>query len=107
MTKATKPRWSPEWSNDVFSVAERDLRWGRVRKLMRAAGVDLIVCLTNTNAHGRGSANHRYLTQLGDNSEEQTVAFPLEGDGDGLAFTRRGVALLELVRRHPADAARL
>ncbi|MGA2393735.1 MAG: M24 family metallopeptidase [Candidatus Lustribacter sp.] len=80
MTKATKPRWSPEWSNDVFSVAERDLRWGRVRKLMRAAGVDLIVCLTNTNAHGRGSANHRYLTQLGDNSEEQTVAFPLEGE---------------------------
>lgn len=79
MTEGAKPRWSPEWSNAVFSIAERDLRWGRVRRLMREAGVDLIVCMTNTNAHGRGSANHRYLTQLGDNSEEQTVAFPLEG----------------------------
>jgi Xaa-Pro aminopeptidase len=79
MTDAPKHTWSPDWSNPVFSLAERDRRWERVRGLMRAEAVDLIVCMTNTNAHGRGSANHRYLTQLGDNSEEQTVAFPLEG----------------------------
>jgi Xaa-Pro dipeptidase len=79
VTDTVKPQWSPAWSNPVFSIAERDRRWGRVRKLMRDDGVDLIVCMTCTNAHGRGSANHRYLTQLGDNSEEQTVAFPLEG----------------------------
>lgn len=78
-SEVARQGWSQEWSNPVFSVAERDLRWGRVRKLMRDDGVDLIVCMTNTNAHGRGSANHRYLTQLGDNSEEQTVAFPVEG----------------------------
>ena len=79
MTDAAPQKWSSDWSNPVFSLAERDRRWARVRELMRAEGVDLIVCMTNTNAHGRGAANHRYLTQLGDNSEEQTVAFPLEG----------------------------
>lgn len=79
MMNVTQQQWSPEWSNPVFSIAERDRRWGRVRNLMRDDGVDLIVCLTCTNAHGRGAADHRYLTQLGDNSEEQTVAFPLAG----------------------------
>ena len=79
MTDAKKITWSPDWSNPVFSIAERDRRWTRVRRLMQAEKVDLIVCMSNTNAHGRGMANHRYLTQLGDNSEDQTVAFPLEG----------------------------
>jgi Xaa-Pro dipeptidase len=77
MTESKK--WSVDWSNPVFSIAERDHRWGRVRSLMQAEKVDLIVCMSNTNAHGRGMANHRYLTQLGDNSEDLTVAFPLEG----------------------------
>jgi Xaa-Pro dipeptidase len=77
MTESKK--WSADWSNPVFSIAERDRRWGRVRGLMQAEKVDLIVCMSNTNAHGRGMANHRYLTQLGDNSEDLTVAFPLEG----------------------------
>jgi Xaa-Pro dipeptidase len=72
-------KWSPDWSNPVFSIAERDRRWPRVRSLMQSEKVDLIVCMSNTNAHGRGIANHRYLTQLGDNSEDLTVAFPLEG----------------------------
>ena len=65
--------------DEPFGLAERDRRWARVRSLMEAEKVDLIVCMSNTNAHGRGSANHRYLTQLGDNSEDQTVAFPLAG----------------------------
>jgi Xaa-Pro dipeptidase len=72
-------KWSPEWSNAVFSTAERDARWAKVRKLMKAEGIDLIVCLPCTNSHNRGAADHRYLTQLGENSDEAIVAFPLDG----------------------------
>jgi hypothetical protein len=60
--------WSLEWSNAVFSLEERDLHWGKVRKLMGQAGVDAIVGLPCTNSHDRGAADARYLTQLGENS---------------------------------------
>jgi len=80
--------WSPEWSNAVFSLEERDRRWARVRDLMRRDGIDLVVCLPCTNSHDRGQADARYLTQLGENSDEATVAFPLEGQVD--AFHTRG-----------------
>ena len=63
----------------MFSLAERDARWAKVRALMRADGIDLIVCLPCTNSHNRGAADHRYLTQLGENSDECIVAFPVEG----------------------------
>jgi len=72
-------KWSEAWSNAVFSLAERDARWAKVRALMRADGIDLIVCLPCTNSHNRGAADHRYLTQLGENSDECIVAFPVEG----------------------------
>jgi hypothetical protein len=73
-------KWSPEWSNAVFSLEERDRRWALVRKLMAKAGIDVIVCFPLTHQHGRGAADSRYLTQLGENSDEVTVAFPIEGD---------------------------
>src|SRR5438309_12057994 len=82
--------WRPEWSNAVFSLEERDRRWGRVRELMRRDGIDLIVCLPCTNSHDRGQADARYLTQLGENSDEATVAFPIEGRVDAW-HTRGGV----------------
>src|SRR4030095_704754 len=82
--------WSPEWSNAVFSMEERDRRWARVRDLMRRDGIDLIVCLPCTNSHDRGQADARYLTQLGENSDETTVAFPIEGRVDAW-HTRGGV----------------
>ncbi len=72
--------WSPEWSNAVFSVEERDRRWKRVRELMARDGIDVIVCLPCTNSHDRGQADARYLSQLGENSDETTVVFPLEGE---------------------------
>jgi Xaa-Pro aminopeptidase len=71
--------WTAEWSNAVFSLDERDARWRKVRDLMRRDGIDLIVCLPCTNSHDRGQADARYLTQLGENSDETTVAFPVEG----------------------------
>ncbi len=71
--------WDPSWSNAVFSLDERDRRWAKVRKLMARDGIDLILCLPCTNSHDRGQADARYLTQLGENSDETTVAFPIEG----------------------------
>lgn len=71
--------WTPRWSNAVFSLEERDRRWAKVRKLMARDGIDVIVCLPCTNSHDRGQADARYLTQLGENSDETTVAFPIEG----------------------------
>ena len=71
--------WSPEWSNAVFSLGERDRRWAKVRRLMARDGVDVIFCLPCTNSHDRGAADARYLTQLGENSDESVVAFPIEG----------------------------
>jgi Xaa-Pro dipeptidase len=72
--------WSPDWSNAVFSLEERDLRWKRVRELMARDVVDVIVCLPWTSNHDRGQADARYLTQLGENSDETTVVFPVEGE---------------------------
>ena len=72
-------QWAPDWSNAVFSLEERDRRWARVRSLMARDGIDLIVCFPLTHQHGRGAADARYLTQLGENSDEVTVAFPIEG----------------------------
>lgn len=71
--------WSAAWSNAVFSLDERDRRWAKVRRLMARDGIDLIICLPCTNSHDRGQADPRYLTQLGENSDETTVAFPIEG----------------------------
>jgi Xaa-Pro aminopeptidase len=82
--------WSPAWSNAVFSLDERDRRWARVRELMRRDGIDLLVCLPCTNSHDRGQADARYLTQLGENADETTVAFPIEGRVDAW-HTRGGV----------------
>jgi Xaa-Pro dipeptidase len=73
-------KWSPEWSNAVFPLEERDRRWARVRSLMANAGIDAIVCFPLTHQHGRSAADARYLTQLGENSDEVTCVFPLEGD---------------------------
>jgi Xaa-Pro aminopeptidase len=47
---------------------------------MARDGIDVIVCLPCTNKHDRGQQDPRYLTQLGENSDETTVVFPLEGD---------------------------
>ena len=82
--------WNADWSNAVFSLEERDRRWSRVRGLIRRDGIDLVVCLPYTNSHDRGQADARYLTQLGENSDETTVAFPIEGRVDAW-HTRGGV----------------
>jgi Xaa-Pro dipeptidase len=73
-------QWSSEWSTPVFSLVERDRRWTSVRNLMARDGIDVIICLPNTNRRDRGQQDARYLTQLGENCEETTVVFPLDGE---------------------------
>ena len=77
--KTDPKKWSEDWSNVVFSIKERSRRWSKVRRLMKRDGVDLIVCMPCTNSHDRGQADARYLTQLGENSDEVSVAFPVTG----------------------------
>jgi Xaa-Pro aminopeptidase len=72
--------WDPEWSTPVFSTAERDRRWKRLRELMARDGIDYIVCLPQTGRFNRGNASALYLTQLGENDEWVTVLFPREGN---------------------------
>ena len=83
-----------------FSVEERDQRWARVRTLMARDGIDLIVCFPLTHQHGRSAGDARYLTQLGENSDEVTVAFPIEGSMNCVALPRRCLAIVELVYRY-------
>lgn len=77
-----------DWQLPTFSMDERELRWGRVRELMRRDGLDCIVGLNSTGTHNRNQADVRYLTQLGNNCEEVAVCFPLEGQVT--AITNRG-----------------
>jgi len=72
--------WDGSWSNAVFSLAERDRRWSAVREMMSRNGLFALVCLPSTINHDRGQAGARYLTQLGENSEEVTCVFPLDGE---------------------------
>ena len=79
--------WDEAWSNPVFSMDERDRRHGRVRSLMRRDGIDVVCCLPWTSRHDASQGDSRYLTQLGENSDETTVAFSLE---DLTAWHSRG-----------------
>lgn len=68
-----------DWVYPVFSAAERDRRWGRVRELMAAADIECIVAGPCTGVQGRAHADVKYLTQLGTNDELYAVVFPLDG----------------------------
>jgi Xaa-Pro aminopeptidase len=70
--------WDEAWSSPVFSTAERDRRHEQVRALMRRDGIDVICCLPWTSRHDASQGDSRYLTQLGENSDETTVAFSLD-----------------------------
>jgi Xaa-Pro aminopeptidase len=83
----TAETWDEAWSNPVLSLAERDLRHERVRALMRQDGIDVICCLPWTSRHDASQGDSRYLTQLGENSDETSVAFSLD---DLTAWHSRG-----------------
>lgn len=62
-----------------FSLAERDRRWQRVRALMDAERIDVIVAPPHTGHHDHFSAYTRYLTGLGGYSFEVGAVFPRDG----------------------------
>ena len=71
-----------------FSVAERERRWGRVRELMRGAGLNAIIGFPNQSHWDQFQADIRYLTHIGGHQTEVAVVFPLSGDVT--AFVRGG-----------------
>ena len=70
----------------MFSIAERDRRWALVQKLMRAKGVDVIVCPNNTGHSTDFQANVRWLTHVGGGGDADIAAvFPATGEATALA----------------------
>jgi Xaa-Pro aminopeptidase len=76
-----------DWSLPMFSMEERERRWGRVRALMRRDGIDCIIGFNTTGVHNRNQSDLRYLTQLGNNADEVAVCFPIEGKVTALTNT--------------------
>src|SRR5687767_5961589 len=62
-----------------LSLAERDLRWARVRALMERDKLDVLITLTNSSSWDAGNSNGRYLTSIGGNCAQISVVFPLDG----------------------------
>jgi Xaa-Pro aminopeptidase len=63
-----------------FSAKERDRRWGRVRELMRGAGMDAIIGFPNQSHWDQFQADIRYLTHIGGHQYEVAAVFPLSGE---------------------------
>jgi Xaa-Pro dipeptidase len=64
---------NPHVQPPVLSLAERDRRWARVRKLMRERGFDGLLV-------AGFRAREMYETYISDDYNEGCVIFPLEGD---------------------------
>ncbi len=63
-----------------FSSEERERRWGRVRTLMRAAGIDVLIGLPNQSHWDQFQADVRYLSHIGGHQTEVAVVFPEAGE---------------------------
>ena len=63
-----------------FSLAERERRWGRVRELIRKAGLDAIIGFPNQSHWDQFQADIRYLTHIGGHQTEVAVVFPEAGE---------------------------
>ncbi len=76
MTQFAYPR--PEVPR--LTIAERDLRWGRLREAMRREGLDVLLAIHNSSAWDQGNANGRYISSIGGNCAWSSVVFPLDGE---------------------------
>lgn len=63
-----------------FTLKERELRYEKVKSLMRARGLDCLLVRGTSGHWDSHSENMRYLTQIGGNGEEGYVVFPLQGE---------------------------
>lgn len=70
----------------MFSLTERDRRWGLVQKLMRERNLDVIVCPNNTGHSTDFQANVRWLTHVGGGGDADIAALiPVEGEPTAFA----------------------
>lgn len=69
-----------EFGLPKFSLAERERRWGRVRELIRKAGLDAIIGFPNQSHWDQFQADIRYLTHIGGHQTEVAVVFPEAGE---------------------------
>jgi Xaa-Pro aminopeptidase len=63
----------------TLSLAERDRRWRTIREGLALQRLDGLVLFANDSPFGFGTANLRYLTQIG-NQHGGAVVFPLDGE---------------------------
>ena len=64
----------------ALSMSERNRRWVAVRGVMAARGLDALVVRGLSSKWDGGTANVRYLTQIGGNGEDAMVVFPAKGE---------------------------
>ncbi len=84
-----------------FSVAERDRRYGRVRKLMRERN---LVCLLAPAAdNGEPQANSRYLCQMGGVQGGAWVVIPADGEVTAILSSERELRMWAANLLWPSD----
>jgi Xaa-Pro dipeptidase len=63
-----------------LSLAERDRRWQAIRARMAERQLDCLVIRGISSKWDSGTANVRYVSQIGGNGEEAMAVFPLDRD---------------------------
>jgi Xaa-Pro aminopeptidase len=69
-----------------LSLAERDRRWSLTRREMAARGIDCLVLWGWPAMWDFCTANARYLSPIGGNSENNTLVFPADGEPTSYVF---------------------
>lgn len=69
-----------------MSLNERDRRWSATRKLMKERGIDCLLLWGWPAMWDFTTANARYLSPIGGNSENNTLVFPLTGEPTSFVF---------------------
>jgi Xaa-Pro aminopeptidase len=64
----------------TLSLDERDRRWAAIRERMAERGLDCLIVRGISSKWDGGTANVRYITQVGGNGEDAMVVFPAAGE---------------------------
>ncbi|MGE4012210.1 MAG: M24 family metallopeptidase [Alphaproteobacteria bacterium] len=64
----------------TLSLAERDRRWAAIRSAMAERGLGALIIRGISSKWDSGTANVRYVSQIGGNGEEAIVVFPMTGE---------------------------
>ncbi len=64
----------------ALSLAERDRRWTAIRAEMGNRGLDCLIVRGISSKWDSGTANVRYISQIGGNGEELMAVFPASGE---------------------------